>query len=205
MRAEGVYDAGAGEVIVRVDHGSTLGHWLIEFESDAVPGALAAFAGTLALNRLDISSAIVHKSGNRVADTFDVCPLPGSDFTPERAAELGRVAAEAMSGRRNIGRELAIQRGKQDKVAEHPTSVELSTDSDLTTGVTVKAEDRLGLLHDIASTLTTYGLRTRSLTALTFGGRAHDAFRVVDASGAPPREAGLLESVRYSLIAACSG
>jgi UTP:GlnB (protein PII) uridylyltransferase len=67
----------------------------------------------------------------------------------------------------------------------------------------VRTADRLGLLHDIAASLTRHGFRTRSLTVLTYGGQAHDSFRVVDAGGSPIRDEMLLAAVRDDLLRVC--
>lgn len=198
--------AGAPSVSVHIERGSTLGHWEVMFHGEAVPGALAVFTGTLALNRLDIASAIVRKtSDGMVRDSFDVTPLNGAGFGPGDAAVLAHMANDGLYGRCDIDARLRAERRLRPAVEQVVApSVDISTDSELTTGITVRATDRLGLLHDIAATLTRHGMRTRSLTVLTFGGKAHDSFRVVDASGQPPRDEHGLELLRGALVAACA-
>lgn len=197
----------AGHVTVSVERGSGFGHWNVTFESAAKPGALAVFTGALALSRLDITSAIVRKTADdRVIDSFDVAPLDGVEFGPESAAALAAIATAALRGQRNLDAELRAMR-RHDPVAElsTPVRIETCTESELTTGIVVRAGDRLGLLHDIAATLTKHGLRTRSVTALTYGGRAHDSFRVVDADGQPPKDPARLTALSAELAAVCRG
>lgn len=188
-----------------IERGAVLGRWDVTFQSEAVPGTLAVFAGVLALNRLDIASAIVRKSADgTVSDTFDVVPIDGGSLGPEDEARLSALVADALLGRLDLGAALReIRRGMPPKRADVTATVDVSTDSELTTGITVRAADRLGLLHDIAATLTRHGLRTRSLTVLTYGGQAHDSFRVVDAGGSPVRDEALLAAVRGDLMRVC--
>lgn len=196
-----------GHVAVSVERGSGFGHWNVTFESAAVPGALAVFTGALALARLDIASAVVRKTlDDRVIDSFDVAPLDGTGFGPEYAPGLAAIATSGLRRERDLDAELRAMR-RHDPVAElsTPVRVETCTESELTTGVVVRAGDRLGLLHDIAATLTRHGLRTRSLTALTYGGRAHDSFRVVDADGQPPKDPARLAALSAELAAVCRG
>lgn len=196
-----------GNVSVSVERGSGFGHWNVTFESVAVPGALAVFAGALALSRLDIASAVVRKTrDDKVIDSFDVAPIDGVGFGPEHAAGLAAIAASGLRGERDLDAELRAMR-PHDPVAElsTPVRVETCTESEFTTGVVVRAGDRLGLLHDIAATLTRHGLRTRSLTALTYGGRAHDSFRVVGGDGRPPKDPALLAVLSTELAAVCRG
>jgi [protein-PII] uridylyltransferase len=192
-------------VSVVIERGATLGRWDVTFQSEAVPGTLAVFAGVLALSRLDIASAIVRRDGDiSVRDTFDVMPIDGATLGPEHEALLASLAADALCGRRDLEADLrAARRTMPPKRAGVAAAVNVSTDSELTTGITVRAADRLGLLHDIAASLTRYGLRTRSLTVLTYGGQAHDSFRVVGADGLPVRDKSLLCAVHADLMRVC--
>lgn len=195
----------ARTVHARLERGSALGSWTVHFESEALPGTLAAFAGVLTLEKLDITSAIIHKTDSRVTDSFDVRPLDGSTLTDDVVARLGREAADVMNGRLDLASRLSSVRFasiSQDAPAA-PTSVETMMDSEITTGVRVRTPDRPGLLYDLASTLARHGLRTRSLTALTFGGQAYDTFRVVDGRGEIVRDTAALDMLTHSLVRAC--
>lgn len=192
-------------VSAAIERGAALGRWDVTFQSEALPGTLAVFAGVLALNRLDIASAIVRKSGDgTVRDTFDVLPLDDATLGPDHETLLAGLAADALRGRRDLEADLrAARRSMPPKRAGVSAAVDITTDSELTTGITVRAADRLGLLHDIAATLTRHGLRTRSLTVLTYGGQAHDSFRVVGAEGMPVRDRSALAAVHRDLMRVC--
>lgn len=192
-------------VSVVIARAAGLGRWEVAFESEAIPGTLAVFAGTLALRRLDIASAIVLKTPDgMVRGTFDVAPLGGGRFGVDDAPILASLATAGLRGTRDIDAELrASRRSVPAPERAEPVRVETCSTSELTTGVTVRAADRLGLLHDIAATLTRHGLRTRSITVLTYGGQAHDSFRVVDGSGAPVRDETALAALRADLAAVC--
>ncbi len=194
----------ARTVHAEVERGSVLGSWRVAFRSEAVPGTLAVFAGVLSLARLDISSALVSKRADgTVHDAFDVHPLEGAALCPADAEGLARAAADAMAGKLNLGLELRDLRRRFPATSSAAPVVEIVTDSEFTTGVKVRAADRPGLLYDIASALTRHGMRTRSLTVLTFGGQANDTFRVVDSAGAAPTSAPALERLRADLLSCC--
>lgn len=194
----------ARTVSVSVAPGSHEGVWTVTFESEAVPGTLAVFAGTLALARLDIVSAMVRAGNGLVTDVFDVAPLDGAAVTPEDGETLAIIATEALNGRRDLAVALRALRRTLPPASGPSPRVEVRTDSSLTTGVNVVAPDRVGLLHDIAATLTAHRFRTRSLSALSFSGAAHDTFRIVDADGNPPTELATLDRLKTALIVACS-
>lgn len=196
----------ARTVTAQVEPGVTPGTWTVTFRSQAVPGTLTAFAGTLAVARLDIISATVRVSEEgTVSDTFDVVPLKGATLGPDDGDRLAAVAAAVLNGESDLTADLCELRSlfpSRDVVAP---LVETHTDSSITTGIKVIAADRPGLLHDIAATLTAHGLRTRSLVAVTFTGRAYDTFRVVDSAGETPTDAVLLETLREELELASEG
>lgn len=187
----------------RIRPGSVPGTWAITLESEPLPGTLAAFAGTLTAAHLSIVSAVVRVSEDRVADTFQVVPLDRASFDPEKPEQLAEAAADVLNGNRSIAAELAELRRRFPP--EHHTEPEITTntDSSLTTGVNVVAPDRPGLLYDVTSMLSRYGLRVRSLSVLTFSGHAHDTFRVVDKLGSPPTDPVMLEKLRADLAMAC--
>lgn len=194
----------ARTVSVSVSAGSHAGVWTVTFESEAVPGTLAVFAGTLALARLDIVSAMVRAGNGTVTDVFGVAPLDDAAVTPEDGETLAIIATEALNGRRDLAVALRALRRVLPPASGPSPRVEIHTDSTLTTGVRVVAPDRVGLLHDIAATLTAHRFRTRSLSALSFSGAAHDTFRIVDADGRPPTELSTLDRLQKALVVACS-
>lgn len=190
-------------VSVTIDPGPIPRSHTVTFLSQAVPGTLAVFAGTLSSSRLDIVSAVVRLGEGTVTDSFDVMPLDGRMLDASDATRLGAVAAETLNGRRDLAQELRDLHRRYPAALEFAPRVEIRTDSSLTTGVNVVCADRPGLLFDITSTLTRFGLRTRALSVLTFAGKAHDTFRVVDGHGAAPSEPIALEALRTELMRVC--
>lgn len=191
-------------VDVTVGSGAMPLTWTVTFTSQAVPGTLAAFAGTLALARLDIVSALIRVTAeDTVIDTFDVISLEGPLRGPSDGPRLAALATDVLNGQRDLAAELRDLRRRYPAPAGIPPRVEVQTDSALTTGIYVVAANRPGLLYDITSTLTAHGLRTRSLAALTFNGRGHDTFRVVDSDGKPPTDEAMLDALREELRRVC--
>lgn len=191
-------------VKAEVERGRGLGDWIVKFESEAVPGTLAIFAGVLTLARLDITSAIVRKSGDgKVHDEFEVTPADGRILDASEGWTLAAAASRAMAGTLDLHGRLAAARAAHAPTASSWTTVEMMEDSELSTGIRVRTPDRPGLLHDIAFVLTKHGMRTRAITVITFGGEARDTFRIVDTYGDAPRGARLV-ALREELLRVCS-
>ena len=192
-------------VDAKVVAGTVPGTWTVTFRTQAVPGTLAAFAGTLAVARLDILSALVRLTeSDTVTDTFEIVPLDGAPFGPAQGDHLSARAAAVLNGRSDLVSQLGALRRRYPPQTGVPLRVETNTDSSLTTGVNVVCANRPGLLYDITSVLTAHGLRTRSLAVLTFNKQAHDTFRVVDSAGNPPRHSEQLAALRADLTGACA-
>ena len=195
---------GTRTVSARVEEGATPGTRMVTFRTEAVPGTLASLAGTLTVARLDIVSAVIQLCADgTVVDEFTVVPLEGSPIETGDGERLAALASSLFEGRRDLGAELRVLRRQYPPQVKMEPRVETHTDSALSTGVNVVCADRPGLLHDIASTLSRYRMRTRSLTVLTFGHKAHDTFRVVDAGGSPPTDETLLAALRSELAGVC--
>lgn len=77
------------------------------------------------------------------------------------------------------------------------TDVRIDTSDPYAAILTVRATNRVGLLHDIARAT----LDIRSVTALTRSGIAEDTFRLVDASGTAPQVEGALGQLMIRLRA----
>lgn len=191
-------------VNVVIDPGPIPRMYTVTFHSQAVPGTLAVFAGTLSAARLDIVSAVVRVGEATVTDSFDVMPLEGRELDDREADRLAALAASALNGRHDLADELRLLHERFPAAIQMEPRVEVQTNSALTTGVNVVCADRPGLLYDITSTLTRFGLRTRALSVLTFSGKAHDTFRVVDANGEAPTDSTMLEALSTELARECT-
>ena len=74
-----------------------------------------------------------------------------------------------------------------------------------TTGVRVRAADRVGLLHDLARAIASQGLDIRRATITTIAGVAADVFDLTDAEGAPPDPESLGQHLVPALESAARG
>ena len=202
MNACGAESMKAGRTVqVTVADGSVRGQWAVVFRSEAVPGTLAVFAGVLTLAGADIVSATVTRSrDDSVTDVFEVQPpAECPDPAPDLAAQLAEQAAAGLADERALHERIRGLRTPTPPSMLPPT-VEVVADSEISSGIIVRAADRPGLLHDIAHVLSAHGMRARSLSALTFNGRAHDTFRIVDTTGMAPRDSAVLAELQTALL-----
>jgi len=182
--------------------------WKVTFESEAVLGTLAVFAGILSLNGLDIVTANIHTSldDRRVIDTFEVQPLTRRVLTQEDVEQMADYAQDVLCGRADIGASIAGMRqvqGYGHVGRAFSTEVVFDTDSEVTLGIRVRTADRPGLLYDIAAALASHGLRTRAIAVLTVGGVARDMFRVVASDGSPEMDPASRAALELQLAAIC--
>lgn len=174
------------------------------FEGPAVPGTLATFTGVLTLHGLDIASATIVRTGDRVRDTFQLHIHPGGMPGDAEVAEMALQASAAIAGAYDLAAEMDRRRvvpGSPDDAA-HVQAI--GPDAEVTRFI-VSATDRPGLLYDLAATLSRHGMRTRSISVVTSGGNAVDTFGVVGRDGAAPAEAAVIERVRTALLSAARG
>jgi [protein-PII] uridylyltransferase len=192
------------EIEATLGPGPTQDTWTVRFEAPSLQGVLASLAGTLTMAGFDIVSAtIVARSDGTVLDSFDVVPLEGTVPRSETAPQLAERAAATLTGRYDLAGAIARLRERFVRRSDVESRIEVSVDSELTTGIKVTCADRPGLLYDLASTLSRHSLRCRAISVLTIGGRAVDTFRVIDARGVPPRDTTLLDRLRADLLLVC--
>ena len=171
------------------------------------PGLLALLAGVLGLTGLDILSVSAHTTSLGVAlDTFLVTGATLAEVGPETWARLERSLDAALDRRLAVATRLA-ERRRHYRASERRVipRVDVDPSGDFTTAFTVRAADRVGLLHDLALAVAGAGLDIRSVTAMTTERIARDTFRVVDEFGEPPTDPASLDAVRRSLLAAADG
>lgn len=176
----------------------------IVFEGPAVPGTLAAFTGVLTMHGLDILSASIVRTGERVEDTFEIHAHPGGTPGDAEIDEMAGQAAAAISGDWDLAAEMDARRMASAR-PDAEASVSVIADGGATVGFEVIARDRAGLLYDLAATLARHGMRTRSIAVASSEGTATDTFRVVDHTGEAPTDSDAIESVRQALLAAARG
>jgi len=169
------------------------------------PGLLSLWSGVLAAHGIDILSArIASTSDGAAIDVFEVRsaarrPLERGRWrrarSDLRAALEGRVDVQALLERRR--RSSALPR----RLPGVTTRVSVdNTASRAFTVVDVRAEDRLGLLHEVAACFTEAGLEIALAKVATEANRAIDSFYVSQQGHKLESPAGL-ESLREKLEA----
>jgi [protein-PII] uridylyltransferase len=152
--------------------------------ADNQPGLLSLVAGTLALHRLDIRSAVAMDDGGSMAiEVFEVARTPGGR-DPDAAGLLSDLE-RALSGRlllsaRLTDLERTYARGRRPAAA-HPPEVRVlvhEAASALATVIEVRAPDSRSLLHRLTSVLAESGLDVISARMSTIGHEVVDAFYV---------------------------
>jgi [protein-PII] uridylyltransferase len=173
------------------------------------PGLLALFTGVLAAHRIDILRArIASTADGRALDVFDVQapqakPLERSRWRAARAdlirALAGEISVEQLLEKRRQSSLLARALPKVE-----PKVVIDNRSSQRFTVVDVRAQDRVGLLHAIASALTASGLAISLAKVATEAHRAIDSFYVTrdGKKVTDPQEVSALTTNLYAALAA---
>jgi [protein-PII] uridylyltransferase len=133
-------------------------------------GVLATIAGTFARHRISVSSAAVSTWRNGLAvDVFDVhAPVP---------TEWDRIARAI---------ELSVEHGDGTMLGSSSVEGVVSVDNEASpwySVVEVRARDRSGLLHRVASALSAAGVNIHQANIATHGTMASDMFWVTTARG----------------------
>ncbi|MEW6719940.1 MAG: [protein-PII] uridylyltransferase, partial [Thermodesulfobacteriota bacterium] len=171
-------------------------------------GIFAKIAGTLSANGLNILNASIATTLDGVAlDTFYV-NWRGKSLRGEAKKE--RVAADlaaVLSGRLSVETLIAAPKvGKfvRDKVPRYrPTKVKFdNASSSRYTVVDVFTYDRIGLLYDITSTLTSLGIDIHLSKISTKADQVADAFYLVDRDGKKITDPERQEEVRQAVLQA---
>lgn len=152
------------------------------------PGLLATIAGVLAAHRIDILSArIVTTADGLALDAFDVRAGTGGRLSKSRWREARRALREALDGRLSVP-ELLSARAPAPRYAKPlpPVATRVTVDNRASGRFSVvdfRAEDRLGLLHDVARALAAEGLEIGVARVNTEANSAVDSFYVTRGGG----------------------
>lgn len=195
-----------GEVAFSVAPGSAPETWLVDIVTRDRPGLFATIAGVLALSGLDVLHAEAFTDRTGIAlDTFTVTSATLAPVEPATWSALERNLTAAVAGRLDLEVRLAERRRHypQRMSAPEPVDVGVSAEGTFATTVTVRAPDRVGLLHDLALVFARQELDIRHAVITAGGGVVDDAFHVVDAQGAPP-DAALLNEGLVPLLGAAA-
>ncbi len=168
----------------------------LDFERDATqacfvmsdhPGIFARLAGALALAGANIVDARTYTTTDGIATAaFWVQDAQGAPYEKSRLTRLRRSVTRTLSGEIKAGAALrdkhTIKRRERDFTV--PTRITFdNTGSDIYTIIEVETRDRLGLIYDIARTLTANNVSIASAIIATYGEQAVDTFYVKDLFG----------------------
>ena len=173
------------------------------------PGLLSLVAGTLALHRLDIRSAVATNDGGTMAiEVFELTHSPcGSLDAARLRADLERaLAGELLLSARLTDLEKASARGRRPAAAHSP-EVRVLVDeaaSTLATVIEVRASDSRSLLYRLTRVLAECGLDVLSARMSTIGHEVVDAFYVREATSGKQPETARLHEVLARLAAAAA-
>ncbi|MGR3724094.1 [protein-PII] uridylyltransferase [Abyssibius alkaniclasticus] len=151
------------------------------------PGIFARLAGALALVGANVVDARTYTSSDGVATAaFWIQDAEGHPFEVSRLTRLRRMIDKILKGE-VIARDELQSRGKLKKREQEfrvPTTISFDNEgSEIYTIIEVDTRDRLGLLHDLARTLTACNVSISSAIIATFGAQAVDSFYVKDLFG----------------------
>jgi [protein-PII] uridylyltransferase len=165
------------------------GCWAVTFVAKDRPGIFSLFAGVLSLNNINILSAQIYTwQDGTVVDVFKVTYPLDPLHAHETWKRVERNLREALEGTLPLEARL-LEKGAPSifsiqKIPARPSSVIIdNASSDFFTLIEVFANDRLGLLFLITSTLFHLGLDIHIAKIATKGDQVADIFYVREAGG----------------------
>ena len=171
------------------------------------PRLLATLSGALTVCGLDVSEAFLFSTVDGLAlDVFRATDPYGRLADGVEAVEA--VLYDALDDRLDVEARVAARRRDYawPMGSRGPVTVEFDLDESVTdTVVEVHADDEIGLLHRLSSTLADAGLDVRVAKVATLGRRVVDVFYVRDAHGRKVDDPDAIEAVRQRLVAALAG
>lgn len=150
------------------------------------PGLLALVAGVLTVRRLTVRSARTSSVGPLAVMEFAVGADHGS--LPDLAVlreELLRALDGTVDVAARVARRVEAYAVRPSTPVAPPEARVVPDASAAATVLEVRAHDRPGLVHLVASALTAAGVDVRSAIVSTLGAEAVDAFYLVDPEGRP--------------------
>lgn len=175
-------------------HRPDVGFTELHLAAEDRPGLLALFAGVLSAYRIDILSARIASTSDGLAlDVFDVRPPHGQLLDRQRWRSARADLLRVLKGEATM--EDVFRRRKAGTLLQKPlppVQAKVTVDnkaSQAATVVDVRAQDRVGLLYAIASTLTREGAQIALAKVATEAHRAVDSFYVTrEGRKIPPAE-----------------
>ncbi len=164
-------------------HRPDVGFTELHLAAEDRPGLLALFAGVLSAYRIDILSARIASTSDGLAvDVFDVRPPHGQLLDRQRWRQARADLVRVLCGEATI--EDVFRRRRTGTLLQRPlppVPPKVTVDnraSHSATVVDVRAQDRVGLLYAIASTLRREGAQIALAKVATEAHRAVDSFYV---------------------------
>jgi [protein-PII] uridylyltransferase len=166
------------------------------------PGLIALTSGVLALHNLSVLGARFFTRDDGVAlQSLHVVDALGNAVTPERWARVERDLQAALTGRLPLAQRLEekARAYRRTRRGREPEVLVVATDAREFTVVEVHAEDRVGLLYSLTSSLFELGVDIHLAKIDTQGHDAVDVFYLREANDQPLRGAERIEAVRAAL------
>ncbi len=180
--------------------------WEVSIVAPDRAGLFSEISGILALNNINILSAFIYTwlDGTAV-DIFKVSSPP-DPLDPNRTWEKvkldikqvfsGRLALDFRLGAKAGGRILSVNR----RPPKPPRVMVENNSSDFFTIIEVFADDRIGLLYLITSTLSSLRLDIRIAKIATKGDQVADVFYVLDLDGQKVEDDSRLREIQSALL-----
>lgn len=163
---------------------------------------LAPVAGALALSSLEVGAATQLEDSGVAVAVLHASPRFG---TPPDAALLREKIVRAVTGRLPLAEQLAVKERDYDSGADRVEPTVLWFDDEAEGAdvalLELRAANRIGLLHRVASALRTAGASVSWARVATFGASCVDAFALRSTAG-NPRDAAWRRSVERAVLAA---
>jgi [protein-PII] uridylyltransferase len=171
------------------------------------PRLLATLSGALTICGLDVSEASLFSTVDGLAlDVFRATDPYGR--LTDGVEPVEAVLRDALDGRLDVEARVTARRRDYARPvgSRGPVTVEIDLDESASDAVIeVHADDEIGLLHRLSSTLADFGLDVRVAKVATLGRRVVDVFYVRDAHGRKLDDPDAIEDVRQRLVAALAG
>ena len=200
------------EGVVQVGLEDQVGYSEITFCDRDRPHLFADFAGVLLSEGLNILGArIFSRTDGLAIDLFQVEIADRVQVDMKRRAENLRAKLRKIERGKARVTDLISERARRYRVRQRgpallPPRVHIDNElSETCTVVDVDAGDRMGLLYDLATTLSVMGLDVRAAKVSTLVDRARDVFYVVESGGGKILDPRLQKSVMEALAVSATG
>ncbi|MDO8444658.1 MAG: [protein-PII] uridylyltransferase [Deltaproteobacteria bacterium] len=192
---------------IEIRHNRDLGFSVVTICTLDIAGLFSKITGVMAANGVNILNAQVYtRKDGTVLDILSVNDPYGRLIEDEKKWEaLKEGLLSAIEGRVSVDRlvaRMAMPSAIKEKTKpRHPTVVEIDNlVSDTHTVIDIFANDRIGLLYSITSTLAGLGLYIDVAKISTRGDQAADVFYVKDIFGHKITDQGKLDKIKAAIL-----